>query len=276
MLNGVEDIEGLEIDLLLEAIFQCTGFDFRGHARGPLREKLRGFMQAQGLDTVSAVQAAMLHDAGLGDALLAALVRRPVALFEDAARYCALRDMLSSWLRSSPSPRIWITECVAAEEVFGIAVLLQEEGLLERTQLYATGCNEALLAEAARGSFAASRFDEYEANYRASGGRAALADHVRREEGRCVFAPELGARIAWSQYNLATDASFNEFELILCHEPIAAFGPALRRRILHLFHDSLARFGMLAVQGIEHPENDPLFAGYTTVLRQPGLYRRVI
>lgn len=272
----MRDIENLEIELLLEGIFQRYGIDFRGHVREPLRRKLREYMHGNGLTTVSALQESVLHDAGAGERLMRSLSARPAALYDDAAHFRALRDVLGSWLRSSPAPRIWIAECAAAEDVFGLAILLHEEGLLERTQLYATSANESLLADAARGRIAAARIADYEAGYRAAGGRKSLSDYLVRDGDEAAFLPELSAGVTWSQYNLATDASFNEFELILCREPLAEFGPALRRRALHLFHDSLARFGILSLPALEDAASEPLLAGYTSVLRQPGLYRRVL
>jgi chemotaxis protein methyltransferase CheR len=197
------------------------------------------------------------------------------ALFGDAQHFSALREPLGPWLRSRPMPKIWVAECTAAEDVFSLAILLHEEGLYERARIFATSANESLLEEASRGAFAAELAPQYAQNYRAAGGRRELSDYYTMEDGQCVFLPALRANITWAQYQLASDASFNEFELIMCRDTLDAFGPGLTRRSLQLFHDSLARFGILSVDGIDNPETIPFIAGYTSLLRKEGLYRRV-
>lgn len=276
MLDSAQELEGLEIDLLLEGIFQRFGHDFRGYRREPLRRKLLGFMRADGLATVSAVQDRMLHDAATGIRLLRALSLRPAALYGDPGHFRVLRAALGTWLRSRPTPRIWIAECVAPEDVFGLVILLLEEGLHDKTQIFATGANETLLQEAAKGRLSASRLADYERNYVASGGRRTLREYLRDSGGEPAFEPRLATNITWAQYNLATDASFNEFELIVCRDTLAEFGPGLKRRTLQLFHESLPRFGLLSVNGIEHPESDPFIAGYAAMERETGLYRRIV
>lgn len=275
MLDSAQETEDLEIDLLLEAVLRRFGLDFRGYLREPLRHKLHGFMRANGLETVSAVQERMLHDAAAGAQLLRALCKQPGALFGDPGHFLLLRSLIGPWLRSRPTPKIWIAECVSAEDAFSLAILLREEEIYDRTQIFATCANEDLLHEASQGTISASRLDDYERNYRASGGRCSLRDHLLEKDGRTAFVPQLGANITWAQYNLATDASFNEFELIMCRGTLADFGSALKRRSLQLFHDSLARFGILSADGIDHPETDPSIAGYTSIQRETGLYRRI-
>ena len=268
-------LEELEIDLLLEGVYQRFGHDFRGYRREPLRQRLRAFMETAAIDTVSALQARILHDPAAGELLLRAMTHRQVALFGDTQHFSALRELLGSWLRSRPMPKIWIAECAAAEDVFALAILLQEEGLYERTRIFATSANESLLHEASRGAFAAELAQRYAQNYRAAGGQRELSDYYTVEDGQCVFLPALRTNITWAQYQLASDASFNEFELIMCRDALGAFGPGLTRRSLQLFHDSLARFGILSVDGIDNPETIPFIAGYTSLLRKEGLYRRV-
>jgi chemotaxis protein methyltransferase CheR len=276
VLDSVNEIEDLEIDLLLEAIHQRSGLDFRGYLREPLRRKLHGFMQANGLETVSAVQERMLHDTATGERLLRALGKQPSALFDNTKHFLALRGVIGTSLRSRPAPKVWIAECVAAEDVFAMAILLHEEEVYDRTQIFATCSNEALLADAVQGRISASKLDDYERNYRAGGGKQSLRDHLCEKDGQPAFVPHLGANITWAQYNLATDASFNEFELIMCRDTLGEFGTALKRRSLQLFHDSLARFGILSADGLDNPESDPSIAGYTSIQRNAGLFRRVV
>jgi chemotaxis protein methyltransferase CheR len=274
-MERLQAVEELEIDLLLEGVFQRFGYDFRGYQREPLKRKLYHLMQSDGLKTVSALQDRVMHDDAACDALLCALSATPVALFDDPGHFLALRDALGPWLRSCPSPKVWIAECASVEEAGTLAILLAEEQLYSKTRIFATLANETLLRDARRGNLALERFDEYEENYRRSGGRKSLAEYCVEDNGRMFFRPEVLSNVTWAQYNLATDTSFNEFELIVCRRTLGDFGPALRRRALQLFRESLPLFGMLSVDDNSELE-DATFAGhFRTVSAESGLYRRI-
>ena len=215
-MDGKESIEDLETDLLLEGIYRRFGHDYRGYQRQTLKAKLQALMQRIGVETVSGLLEHVMHDAETGDRLLHALSARPPVFFDDPVYFHALRETVVPWLRSCPSPRVWVAECVSAEDVAALAILLAEEALHDRTQIFATAENEALLREASAYSFALDRLPKYENASRKSGGKARLADYCRTEYGRVIFSPQLCSNITWAQYSLATDASFNEFQLIVC------------------------------------------------------------
>lgn len=268
-------LEDLEIDLLLEGVFRHFGHDFRGYRRETLRRRLHAQMQCEGVATVSALQARVMHDAAAGGALLRALSARPVALFEQPAFFRALRPALVPLLRSCPVPRIWVAECVAAEEVCALAMLLAEDQLLGRTQIFATAANEALLQEAREGRFSLERLPQYAHNYRESGGKSELAAYYGERDGQGVFSEQLRSSVTWAQYSLATDASFNEFQLVLCRHAFADFGAVLRHRALQLFCDSMPLFGILGVDGAGGLDSPPFAHRYRGHAGCAGLYQRV-
>ncbi|RJF94990.1 CheR family methyltransferase [Noviherbaspirillum saxi] len=268
-------VEDLEIDLLLEGVYRYFGHDFRGYQRESVKRRLHGLMQETGAATVSALQERVLHDPDAGAGLLRALSPRPTALFDDPAYYRSLRDVMVPWLRSCPSPKIWVAECVSAEEVCALDILLVEEGLHGRTQIFATAENPALLDEASSGRFAVERLPEYAENYRESGGRASLSDYCGRQQGRSIFSEELRSNITWAQYSLATDASFNEFQLIVCRHALPDFGAYLQRRTLQLFYESMPVFGILSVDRSDGLMAAPFVSRYKPLSMESGLYRRV-
>ena len=275
-MTRAQALESLEIDLLLEGVFQYSGYDLRGYERQLLRQKLQSLMQAQGIQTISALQDRVLHDHVVFESLLRAASGRPAALFDEPVHFMALRESLGPWLRSCPSPKVWIADCVSAEEACTLAILLKEEQLYDKTRIFATVSTESLLEEASAGSFAIDKLPQYEDNYRRSGGKGSLSSYCAESNGRAVFLPELRSNITWAHYNLATDASFNEFELIVCRRRLGDFGASLRRRALQLFHDSLPLFGMLSVDHSTDLAATPLDARYSAVCAEQGLYRRVV
>lgn len=269
------DIEDVELDLLLDGMHRRYGEDFRAYERRFLRKKTFDFMHARGLETVSALQNLVLHDQAAASALCQAFVMQQCMLFDDADEFNALRGMIGPLLGSYVAPKIWIAECLSAEEVFSFAILLTEEGHYDKSLIFATCSNEAVLQEIKKGTFPLDRIAAYEENYRQCGGRRSFSEYYQVRDGRAVFLDSLQSRIIWAQYNLCTDSSFNEFQLISCRKSYANFGMPLQRRILHLFNDSLSRFGILNVAADVEIEYSPLFMNYKELGRR-GIYRRAI
>jgi len=266
--------ENLEIELLLEAVFQRHGFDFRAFERTALKCKLLDLMEGHRLATVSLLQDRVLHEDGMAAQLLRAVGVRPAGLFDDPEQARQMRIVLASSLRSSALPRVWLAECAGAEEAWSLAILLAEEQLHGRTEIFATAANEDLLAETQDAGIALERMPACQENYLKSGGTADLAGYFDIKGQRAVLKPALRKRITWAQYNMVTDASFNEFELIVCRQALADYGPVLRQRTLKLFHDSLALFGVLGIDRELDP-GDALAAHYQPVFAHQAWYKRV-
>lgn len=266
--------EELETDLLLEALLQRYGYDFRSYDRPALKRKLHAAMQGHALATISALQDRVLHDPAIGAALLRALSVQPSSLFDDPPAARQLRIVLAACLRASAVPKVWLAECAGAEEAWSLAIMLAEEHLHMRTEIFATVANEELLAEAGEAGFPVERMDAYQANYLKSGGIGQLADYFEIEAGRAVLLPHLRRRITWAQYNLVTDASFNEFQMIICRRALPDFGPPLRHRVLKLFHESLSLFGVLGLDR-EIEDSDVYKSSYQPVFPRQPWYKRV-
>jgi chemotaxis protein methyltransferase CheR len=263
----------LELDLLLEAVFQQRGYDFRLHHREVLHARLLAVRQAHGLATLTALLDRTLHDPAVATAVLRGLAVPPAPLFDDPEQARMLRIVLSS-LRASATPRVWLAECGSVETAWSAAILLAEESLLGRTEIFATMANEELVAEAAHASFSHERLAEYQEAYLKSGGKGNITRYFDRQGKNAVLMPELRERITWAHYNPVTDASFNEFQLIMTGRALPDYGPVLRQRVLQLCHDSLCRFGVL---GVDRPLDaaDTIAAAYQAVFPGQAWYKRV-
>jgi chemotaxis protein methyltransferase CheR len=274
MAETVLATEELEIELLLEALFQRFGYDFRAYDRPALARKLRQVMRHYRLETVSSLQDRVLHAPAIGAALLRALAVQPAALFDDPEQARQLRIVLASCLRASAVPKVWLAECAGPEQAWSLAILLAEEQLHLRTEIYATVANEEMLAAVREAGFPAERMAQYQESYLKSGGTADLAGYFDIKAGRAVLAASLRGRITWAQYNMVTDASFNEFQMIICQRALPDFGPLLRQRVMRLFHDSLSLFGVLGLDR-EIAAGDPLAASYQAVFPHQAWYKRI-
>lgn len=267
-------VEELEIELLLEALSQRHGYDFRDYERAPVRRKLLGVMAERGLKTVSALQERVLHEPGAASAVLRALAPARSGLFTDPAWAREAREVLGKSLRPAAVPKVWLAECAGIGEAWTLAILLHEEGLLARTEIFATMANDELLLEARDAGVDASALPALQETYLLGGGSGRLADHLEVRDGRAFLLPRLRARITWAGHNLVTDASFNEFQAILCRRALADFGPLLRQRVLRLFHDSLTRFGVLGIDR-ELGAGDAHAGAYQALPGELPWYRRV-
>lgn len=269
-------VEELELELLLEAMFQCHGYDYRGYERTAIQRKVQAICAGLELATISALQSRILHDEEAYKALLRALYLRPAQMFDDAQEVSMLRMSLGVSLHGAALPRIWIADCAGPQQAWTLAILLEQEQLAQRTEVYATVASDAMLEEIQHPSLPMSRLGELQGNYIRSGGTGKLIDYfdVSEDGARAVLKPRLNSRITWAQYNLVTDASFNEFHMILGQRALPDFGPSLRKRVLQLFDDSLAQFGTLA---LDRPldEHDALARHYKPLLAHQSWYKRV-
>jgi chemotaxis protein methyltransferase CheR len=267
-------VEELEIELLLEALFQRYGFDFRDYDRPLLRSKLHALMDERSLATVSSLQERVLHEPGAASGVLRALSVASSMLFEDPGHARLMRIVLGASLRGSPLPKVWLAECAGICEAWSLAIVLAEEKLYARTEIHATVANEEILAEMREATLPADSLAQFQENYNLSGGTGNVADYFEVRSGRATLLPRLRARITWAQYNLVTDASFNEFQAIICRRALGDFGPVLRQRVLRLFYESLARFGVIGIDRELLP-SDAHAESYQAIFLSEPWYKRI-
>ena len=263
-----EALEDLEVDLLLEAIFRQYGFDFRGYARSSLKRRVRAAVVAEGLATIAGLLEKTLHDPGCLERLLLGLSVNVSAMFRDPRFFRAFRERAVPLLRTYPFIRIWQAGCSTGEEVYSLAILLQEEGLYGRCRIYATDMNEVVLKKARDGIYPLDAMQKYTGNYIAAGGSGAFSDYYTAAYDHVILRDSLRERIVFSQHNLVSDGVFNEFNVILCRNVMIYFTQTLQERVFDLFARSFAKFGLLGLGSHEslrflpkHHEYEPLEAG---------------
>lgn len=266
--------EELEIELLLEAVYQRFGFDFRGYARPKLRDKLFALLRTRSLATISSLQERVLHEAGVAQEVVRTLAVPPTSLFDLPDDTRRLRTALGDSLRPTALPKVWLAEPAGVAEAWTLAILLAEEKLYGRTEVFATVGSDELLFEARNATLPVAQLSQSQAQYEASGGNGRLSDYFEIANGEARLLPRLRERITWAQYSLVTDASFNEFHGIICRRALPDFGPLLRQRVLRLFRDSLSLFGVLGLDR-ELGAADAGVMDYQPLFVDGGWYKRV-
>jgi chemotaxis protein methyltransferase CheR len=245
--TDVGDVEDIEVDLLLEAIYRRYGFDFREYAPASLRRRLWRRAHAEGLTTLSALQERVLREPACMERLLLDLSINVTAMFRDPSFYVAFREKVVPLLHTYPFTRIWVAGCSTGEEVYSLAIVLAEEGLFDRARIYATDINEAVLERARTGVFPLDKMQEYTQNYIRSGGTRAFSEYYSAAYDGARFDRRLVENVVFAQHNLASDQAFNEFHVILCRNVMIYFDRSLQERVVGLFHESLVTLGVLAL-----------------------------
>ena len=268
-------LERTEIELLLEGVYRHYGFDFRSYAYASIRRRLWKRIEAEGLATVSALQERVLHDPDMMNQLLLDLSINVTAMFRDPTFYVAFRHTVVPLLRTYPFIRVWHAGCSTGEEVYSMAILLEEEGLYERSRIYATDINEVVLQRAKSGIFPLDRMQEYTENYIRAGGTRSFSEYYTAKYDGALFRQELLKNVVFSQHNLVTDRSFAECTVILCRNVLIYFDKALQERVHQLFYESLSTFGILALGSKESLRFSKFEGCYEPLSAAEKIYRKV-
>jgi chemotaxis protein methyltransferase CheR len=270
-----DDLEEIELSLLLEGIFRQYGFDFREYAPASLRRRVWRRAHAERLSTISALQDRLLHDPACMERLLLDLSINVTAMFRDPGFYSAFRRKVVPMLHTYPFTRIWVAGCSTGEEVYSLAILLQEEGLYDRTRIYATDINEAVLERARGGVFPLDKMREYTRNYINAGGSRAFSEYYLAKYDGAQFQRTLIDNVVFAQHNLVSDRSFNEFNVIVCRNVMIYFDRRLQERVHSLFYESLVTFGVLGLGHRESIRQSPYEDRYEELDPTEKLYRKV-
>ena len=269
------DPTDLEIRLLLEAIYQHYQYDFREYAMASLKRRLLQAVERLGTTTVSGLQDRVLHDARTFSTLLPYLTVPVSEMFRDPPYFRALREDVVPVLGTYPSLKVWVAGCSTGEEVYSLAILLKEEGLLERTQIYATDINPESLLKAEAGVYDLERVRQFTENHGLAGGRESLSTYYRAAYGSAVFDKSLKARVVFSDHSLTTDAVFGEMQLISCRNVLIYFNRPLQDRVIALFHDSLCRKGFLGLGAKESLRFSAHAGAFGELRRGARVYQKV-
>lgn len=264
----------IELPLLLEAIHQKYSYDFRHYAISSLKRRLLQALEQFGCLSLSALQERVLREPEVMHGLLSHLTVQVSELFRDPGFYRALRENVVPYLRTYPSLKVWIPGCATGEEVYSLAILLREEGLLEGTLIYATDINPEALRKAEAGIYELDRVAAFSTAYREAGGRASLADYYTVGYNAAVFDKTLRQGVLFSDHSLATDSVFAELHLITCRNVLIYFDPTLQNCAVALFRDSLCRKGFLGLGAKETLSFSNHAAEFTEFVREEKIYQR--
>ncbi len=267
--DGIFDIESR---LLLEALQQVYGYDFRDYAESSLRRRLLNWLSGSGFANLSEAQGRLLRDRNLLDQFVCGITVNVSEMFRDPLFFRAVREQVVPHLKTYSFVKIWHAGCASGEEVYSMAILLREEGLQGRYRIYATDVNEEVLSKAREGIYPLKEMQRFIRNYQKSGGQHDFADYYTARYDHAMLMPELKKEIVFAAHNLAVDADFGEMNMVVCRNVMIYFKAALKERVLELFDRALLPGGFLCLGQKESLEKRGVAGNYDELARGTRIY----
>lgn len=236
-----------ELRLLLDTIFETYGYDFREYSDSHISRRFRNIMVRRRIDSVAGLKSMIQTDQDLFQTVLLELSVNVTEMFRDPLFFAAVREEVVPLLQTYPYIKVWHAGCSTGEEVYSMAILLLEEGLLERSIIYATDFNQSVLGKASQAIYPIDRIKQYSINYNLSGSKATLSDYFTVDSQYAKLSEELKRQVVFSDHNLVTDGVFGEMNIIICRNVLIYFNRDLQKRVFRLFYDSLVNGGILGL-----------------------------
>jgi chemotaxis protein methyltransferase CheR len=269
-----EELFELEVEALIKEIHTQYGYDFSGYARASVYRRIKRFLGQKHLHSIDELRKFLFTDSFFFENFLQEITVNVTEMFRDPTFYKSLRENVLPILSTYPFIKVWDAGCSTGEELFSLAILLEEEGLLGRTKLYATDINQKVLRQAKEGIFSASHMAAYTSAYYAAGGKRDFADYYTSNYGSVKFNASLVKNVVFYPHNLATDTSFNEFHLIVCRNVLIYFNRQLQERVYKLFDESLVSLGYLALGKKETLAMSSISQHFNIVDKSNRIYRK--
>ncbi|KKI89026.1 chemotaxis protein CheR [Bacillus sp. SA1-12] len=273
--TDLDEIEKIEIELLLEAVFRYYGYDFRNYASPFIQRRICHRVNKENLSSISALQEKILRDHNVMERLISDFSINVTEMFRDPDFFLAIRKKVIPIMKEFPEIRIWHVGCSSGEEVYSMAILLHEEGLYEKARIFATDINATILEKAKKGTFPLDGMQRYTKNYFEAGGKRAFSEYYKAVDDQVFFHPFLQKNVVFAQHNLVTDHSFNEFDIIICRNVLIYFNKSLQNDVHKLFYNSLSLSGFLGLgkrEGIKFTSYENCYGEFDATEK---IYRKI-
>ena len=272
--TALDEQESRGLDLMIEALLESSGYNFRHYARASIWRRLRGLMADTRIYSVEHLAHRVRHERHFRARVLRRLSIPVSELFRNPAYFSYLRREVLPTFRGRDSIRIWHAGCATGEEVFSMAILLREAGLYERSTLYATDFNSDALRKAQAGVFSLASIRTGTANYLAAGGTRGFCEYYRAHKGVAKLDSELLSNVQFSSHNLVSDSGFCEVDLVLCRNVLIYFDLTLQERCVRLFEQALGSNGVLCLGERESLELLPSRTRFCALSDDMQIYRQ--
>ena len=268
------EIENLEVELLIDAIFKRYGYDFRHYSRASFKRRINNFLSKTSFNKPTEIIPQLLYDRTLLESLIYNLSVPVTEMFRDPFVYKAIRGKVVDILKTYSFVKIWHAGCATGEEVYSMAILLKEEDLYDRAQIYATDFNNEALEKSKKGIYPVESIKGYTANYQKSGGKESFSKYYHSKYDSVIVNQDLKKNIVFANHNLSTDSVFGEIHFIMCRNVLIYFDQTLQNRVLKLFYDSLINKGILCLGTKETTQFSDFQEHFITINKKARIYQK--
>ncbi len=272
-MKGRETLE-LETSSLLEAVYQKYGYDFRQYSEAHIMRRIRNRMAMSGLEDISQMKSKILNDEIFASKLIQDLSITVTEMFRDPGFYKSLRENVIPILKTYPFIKIWHAGCATGAEAYSMSIIMQEEGLYDRTTIYATDFNQLALNKAKEGIFSNEMIKGYTTNYQLSGGKESFSNYYTSNYDNVIMNKSLKKNIVWANHNLVTDSVFAEVHLILCRNVLIYFDRDLQNKVQTLFYNSLINGGILCLGSKESLRFTDVYDKYIELDNKQRIFKK--
>ena len=268
------EVEDIEVQLFVEGMYHRYGYDFRDYSRAHIKRRVKNRLGLSGLNSISELTHLMLSDEEFFNRILPDFSINVTEMFRDPEFFAYFRKEVVPLLKTYPKLKIWHAGCSTGEEVYSMAILLKEEGLYERCQIFATDFNASVLKHAKEGIYPIDIVKDYTTNYITSGGQESFSDYYVAKYDSIILDQSLKKNVVFAEHNLVTDQVFNEMHLIICRNVLIYFNSELQNRVIKLFDDSLRPGGVLCLGTKESLKGDGSSYKFETVEASLKIYQK--
>jgi len=269
-----KDTTELEISLLLEAVYHKYGYDFRQYSQTHIRRRIVNRLTMSRLENISQMQSEILDDKIFAASFLQDMSITVTEMFRDPFFYKSLRENVIPVLKTYPFIKVWHAGCSTGEEAYSMSIILKEEGLYDKTTIYASDFNQRALNQAKEGIYSNKMMKEYTTNYQLSGGKESFSNYYTSDDNNVIMNQSLKKNIVWANHNLVTDSVFAEVHLILCRNVLIYFDRILQNVVQKLFYNSLIDGGILCLGSKESLRFSDFSIEYTELDKKQRIFKR--
>ncbi|MDO9376250.1 MAG: protein-glutamate O-methyltransferase CheR [Bacteroidota bacterium] len=264
-----------ELDLLISELSDQYGYDFTNYARASLKRRVNRLLLIDRFPSFAELIYRVKTDPAYLTHVVQELTVNVTEMFRDPALWKMIREQVLPVLATHPFIRVWHAGCSTGEEVYSMAILLEEANLLHKSLLYATDLNPSVIENIKKGIFPISQMKEYSENYIASGGKKDFSQYYMAKYEWAKFDERLKSKMIVATHNLVSDRSFNEFQLIFCRNVLIYFDKTLQDNVLNLFDDSLEKLGYLVLGAKENIRFSPIAKKYLQLQNREKIWRKM-
>lgn len=269
------EVHDREIEQLLQDVQETHGYDFTDYSKASIKRRINRLFVLDGFLAFADFRQRVRTDSGYFRRFVEEITVNVTEMFRDPSFYKVIREEVLPVLATHPLIRIWHAGCSTGEEVYSMAIMLQEAGLLHKSLLYATDINPGVLEKLRKGIFPLRFMRQYSENYIRSGGKHDFSRYYTAKYDWAKFDESLAGKMVVATHNLVSDRSFNEFQLIFCRNVLIYFDRALQNKALELFDESLDTLGFLALGAKENLKYSTIFRKYKQLEMPERIWRKI-